>query len=117
VTAPSANGQGTRFDLDAASAAALAEAKPVPFAFTYHGAEYEVPAAVLWPLEIQALIAAGEIDKALPKLLGPQQYDALIAAGITVGELSVLFQAVGEAAGVGGLGNLSAPAQRGSIPT
>jgi hypothetical protein len=111
-----ANGRA-RFDLDAAAASALAEAKPVPFAFTFKGQEFEVPAAVLWPLEAQALIAKGELDRALTMLLGAESYDRLIVAGITVGELTVLFEAVGEAAGVGGLGNLSAPAARVSTPT
>ena len=81
------------------------------------GGPYEVPPAVLWPLEAQAKIAQGELQDALTMLLGAEQYDRLVEAGITVGELGVLFQAVGEAAGVGGLGNLSAPAQRGSTPT
>lgn len=108
---------GARFDLDAASAAALADTRPTPFAFTYHETDYEIPAAVLWPLEVQSLIAKGELETALTMLLGGDVYARLMSAGITVGELSVLFQAVGEAAGVGGLGNLSAPARRDSTRT
>jgi hypothetical protein len=111
------NGQRKRFDLDAASAAALAESKPVPFAFSYKGQDYEVPAAVHWPLEAQALIAAGEIAQALTMLLGGEVYGQLVAAGMTVGELTVLFEAVGEAAGVGGLGNSLPSVQPASSPT
>ena len=114
---PSPNGHRGKFDLDKASAAALAESKPVPFQFTYKGADYEVPAAVLWPLEAQALIAQGEIAQALTMLLGAENYALLVAAGMTVGELTTLFEAVGEAAGVGGLGNSSPPAPVVSIPT
>jgi len=111
------NGRAARFDLDAASAAALAETRPEPFLFTYKGSDYQVPAAVTWPLEAQALIGAGELEDALIMLLGDKQYSALVKAGMTVGELSVLFQAVGEAAGVGGLGNSLALVQPDSTPT
>lgn len=115
---PGPNGRaGTRFDLDAASAAALAESRPEPFLFTYHGADYEVPAAVLWPLEVQAQIARGDLEAALTGLMGADAYRALVAAGITVGELTTLFEAVGEAAGVGGLGNSPQPAPAGSTQT
>src|SRR5262245_48092642 len=108
---PSPNGRrAQRFDLDAAAKAALAEARPEPFLFTYHGADYEVPPAILWPLEAQAKIAAGDLEAALVMLMGQETYDALVAAGITIGELTTLFGAVGEAAGVGGLPNLSGSA-------
>jgi hypothetical protein len=98
-----------RFDLDAAAKAAAAESHPVPFAFTYKGEDYDVPPAVQWPLEAQRLIGLGELDTALAMLLGQDQYEGLIAAGITVGDLTVLFEAIGKAAGVDGLPNLPQP--------
>lgn len=116
MTSPQANGHG-RFDLDAAAAAAAAESSAVPFAFTYHGADYEVPPATAWPLEAQRFIARGELDPALVLLLGKEPYEHLIDAGMTVGELNVLFEAIGEAAGVGSLPNLPQPAQPGSTQT
>jgi hypothetical protein len=100
-----------RFDLDAAAKAAAAESHPVPFAFTYKGEDYDVPPAVQWPLEAQRLISQGELDTALAMLLGDAQYEGLIAAGITVGDLTVLFEAIGQAAGVDGLPNLPQPAR------
>lgn len=114
---PSPNGRARRFDLDKAAAAALADNAPVPFEFTYKGTDYAVPAALTWPLEAQALIAKGELEPALIMLLGSDAYAQLVGAGMTVGELTVLFEAVGEAAGVGGLGNSSPPALPASTPT
>jgi hypothetical protein len=106
-----------RFDLDAAAAAAVAEAEPAPFLFTYKGAEYQVPPATSWPLEAQSLIGKGELEAALVMLLGQDAYAGLVAAGMTIGELNVLFTAVGEAAGMESLPNLSRPATAGSTPT
>jgi hypothetical protein len=106
-----------RFDLDAAAAAAVAESEPAPFLFSYKGADYEVPPATSWPLEAQSLIGKGELERALVMLLGQEPYERLVAAGMTVGELNVLFTAVGEAAGMGDLPNLSPPAPAGSTQT
>jgi len=112
-----ANGQRKGFDLDKAAAAAMAEVKPEPFLFTYKGSSYSVPPAQSWPLEAQSLIGQGELERALVMLLGREAYDQLVSAGITVGELTVLFEAVGEAAGVGGLPNSPQPARAGLTPT
>lgn len=110
-----ANGQP--FDLDSAVKAAYAESAPVPFKFTYHGGSYEVPAATSWPIEAQALIGAGEIDAAMRMILGAETYQALSAAGMTMGELTLLLGAVGDHAGLDGLGNSSRPAGRASTRT
>jgi hypothetical protein len=105
------------FDLDQAAAAAAATQEADPFAFTYHGVTYEVPPSTAWPLQTQALIGQGELGDALVLLLGQEQFDQLCAAGITMGEINVLFTAVGEAAGMGGLPNSRQPAQPGSTQT
>jgi len=105
------------FDLDAATAAAAAESKPVPFLFTYKGENYAIPPATAWPLEAQARIGRGELEAALVMLLTQDAYDRLLAAGMTVGDLTVLFEAVGQTAGVGGLGNSPRPARAGSNPS
>lgn len=107
-----ANGQP--FDLDAAVQAARAESAPVPFRFTWHGVVYEVPPALDWPMEAQALIGAGEIDQAMQMILGADAYQALSRTGMTMGELTTLLEAVGGAAGLGGLPNSSEPAAQGS---
>jgi hypothetical protein len=108
---------GRPFDLDAAVVAAAAESEPVPFQFSYHGAAYEVPPATAWPMAAQAMIGAGDIDKAMHMIVGAEVYQALCDAGMTMGELTVLLGAVGEAAGVDGLPNSSEPAAQGSTRT
>lgn len=117
MTRAASNGQPERFDLDAAAKAAAAESAPVPFAFTFKGEDYEVPHAMSWPLEAQRRISQGDLDGALPMLLGTEQLDRLTAAGITMGELTLLFEAIGQDAGVGGLPNLPQPARPGSTRT
>jgi len=106
-----------RFDLSAASAAAAAESPPVPFEFSYKGEDYTIPPATEWPLSLQAQIAAGDLEGALTGLLGQEPYKRLLADGMTVGELNILFTKIGEASGVENLPNLPVPAQPGSTPT
>ena len=115
MTRAAQNGQP--FDLDLAAKAAKAEANPVPFQFTYKGQAYQVPPAVDWPLQAQALIGEGELEQALVMLMGQDTYNGLLAQGITMGELSTLFSAVGEQAVGGGLGNLPGLAKPASTPT
>jgi len=114
MTGAASNG---RFDLSAAAATAAAETPAVPFLFSYKGEDYEIPPATSWPLSAQAQIAAGELEGALTSLLGKEPLERLIAAGMTVGELNILFTAVGEAAGMTDLPNLPAPARPGSTRT
>jgi hypothetical protein len=117
MTAPAQNGRAERFDLDAAAKAAAAESKPVPFPFSYKGGKYEMPPPPTWPLEAQRLIGEGELAPALAMLVGEEQYGKLLDAGMTVGDLMLLMEAVGKDAGVGGLPNLPEPARRGSTRT
>lgn len=112
-----ANGQPEPFDLDAAAKAAAAESTAVPFTFTYRGETYTVPHAMDWPLDAQLKIARGELNQALPGMLGAEQVARLSAAGMTLAELTVLFQAIGKQAGVDGLPNLPQLAAPGSTPT
>ena len=107
---------GQPFDLDAAVAAA-SEAEAAPFEFTYHGEKYTVPPATAWPLRANALIGAGEIDAGMQLILEGDTYRRLTEAGMTMGELSILLDAVGKSAGLDGLGNSSEPAGPGSTPT
>jgi len=114
VTAAAA---GQPFDLDAAIAAAASETEAVPFDFIYKGEKYTVPPATAWPLRAQALIAAGEADEGMQLILEGTTYRDLSNAGMTMGELTVLLDAVGKHAGIGGLGNSSEPAGPGSTQT
>jgi hypothetical protein len=110
-----ANGQP--FDLDKAVQAAYAESKPVPFRFAYHGEVYEVPPATDWPIDAQAKIGGGDIDGAMRMIMGGDTYRKLSAAGMTMGELTLLLGEVGTAAGLDGLGNSLQPAAPGSTRT
>lgn len=103
-----ANGS-TAFDLDTAAEAAKSEATAQPFAFTWHGESYVVPAATEWPLSAMTAMSEGNLPAALGALLGQEAYDQLAATGITIGALNSLFDAIGKAAGMGGLPNSSAP--------
>jgi hypothetical protein len=114
VTAASARGTEP-LDLESAAAAVLADS--APFAFTYKGLEYTVPAQVTWPVGALSAIARGELDKALDQLLGEAEFQRLSEAGIRLGELNVLFEEMAKAAGMDGLPNSPKPARRGSART
>jgi hypothetical protein len=110
VTAPaSANGHDGPFDLEVAAKAAAAEADEEPFAFTYHGQGYAVPPAKQWPLSALRHVSRGDLDAALPVLLGAEAYDRLTDAGLNLGELNTLFEAIGRTYGIGSLPNSSPP--------
>jgi hypothetical protein len=111
VTGASANGKSEPFDLEAAANARLAEAEAAPFAFTYHGKTYGVPPASVWPLSALRLVAKGELDDALPMLLGQVAYEELSEAGLTLGELNTLFEGIAARYGLDTLPN-SAPSRR-----
>jgi hypothetical protein len=110
VTAPaSADGLDGPLDLEVAAKAAAAEADDKPFAFTYHGEGYTVPPAKQWPLSALRHVARGDLDDALPVLLGEEAYDRLADAGLTLGELNTLFEQIGRTYGIGSLPNSSPP--------
>jgi hypothetical protein len=113
--AASANGQPPAlFDLEAAALAA--EAESTPFAFVYKGHDYAVPPARVWPLSALRQIALGNLEAALPVLLGPDAFDQLTLDGLTLGELNLLFEQLGKQQGLD-LPNSGPRAQRGSTRT
>ncbi len=114
MTTAKANGGPQPFDLETAAAAKLAEAEAVPFAFTYHGKSYSVPPASVWPLSALRLVAKGELDDALPMLLGEVAYEQLSAAGLNLGELNALFEGIAARYGLDTLPNSRPPQRRGS---
>jgi len=114
VTRPTANGGPQPFDLEQAAAAKLAEAKAEPFAFTYHGKDYSVPPASVWPLSALRLVAKGELDDAMPMLLGELAYEQLSVAGLNLGELNALFEGIAARYGLDSLPNSKPPQRRGS---
>ena len=116
MTAGSANGH-TPFDLDTAAAAARAEAEAEPFVFTWQGETYSIPAPTEWPLAAMTAMAEGNLPRAMGTLIGDDAYARLAATGITIGALNTLFDAIGKAAGMGGLPNSLASRQPASTRT
>jgi len=114
VTRPTANGGPQPFDLEQAANARLAEAKAQPFVFTYHGKTYSVPPASVWPLNALRLVAKGELDDAMPMLLGELAYEQLSVAGLNLGELNALFEGIAARYGLDSLPNSKPPQRRGS---
>ena len=99
MTGPSANGNGV-FDLGAAAEAAATEAEGGSFAFTYKGAAYEVPTATAWPMTALRALANGDLDAALSELIGQEAFDGMCTAGLTLGELNLLFERIAKQSGL-----------------
>jgi hypothetical protein len=90
---PEANGV---FDL---SAAAAAEAARDPFRFRYKGKDYELPPQQDWPMAALQALSNGDLDAAMSPILG-KSYDALVAAGLTVGALNTRMDKVATQSGM-----------------
>ena len=113
-----ATANGTKpFDLDAAADAAVTDAEAAPFAFTFKGESYTVPPSTDWPISALRKISAGDLDGAMPVLLGEDAYERLSAAGLKVGDLSVLFEAIAQHSGMTDLPNSPPPQRRASTRT
>ena len=115
MTGATANGDGL-LDLEAAAGAAATEAERAPFTFAYKSRRYEVPAMAGWPLKTVRAVALGDLEGALGELIGAD-YDRMCDAGLTLGELTFLFQSMGATAALPSLPNSGRPARRGSTRT
>jgi hypothetical protein len=117
VTGATANGDGL-LDLEAASAAAASEAQKRPYTFAYKGRKYELPHLATWPMTAIDAVAVGQFRTALGEVMPVAEYDRLCADGLTLGELSFLFEQVGATqAAIPSLPNSSPSARRGSTRT
>ena len=112
-----ARGAGGDFDLEKAAAAAAAEAEAAPFAFSYKGETYEVAPMKSWPAKALPALRDGDLDTALPLVLGKDAYARLTADGLTVGELELLFDKIAAEGGVGDLKNSPPPPRPSSTRT
>jgi hypothetical protein len=99
------------WDLEAAARGAASEAESAPFAFKYKNEEYTIPPMRDWPVRATVDVMNGDFGAALPELLGEAAFDKLTAAGLTVGEMTALFDKMAADAGMGGLPNSSPPAR------
>ena len=113
------NGQQQTFDLNKARAAARAEAKAEHFPFVFGPDDREFHALPMndWPLGMAVFLSEGNLIEAIRLVLAEGEFTDFLACTPTFGDLNLLFGAIGEWAGVGGLGNLSPPPQLGSIQT
>jgi hypothetical protein len=109
------NGQVTwDLEAEAATRAAADEASGRPFAFSYKGHDYSVPAMREWSMEALEAVAAGDFATALPELMGQETYDQMRDDGLTLGELTTLFDKVAELGGMTSLPNSGPRRRRGS---
>lgn len=103
MTGPqNANGHSEAFDLEAAAAA---EVDAAPFAFSYKGKAYELPAMSGWEMTTIRAVALGDLEGALAELIGPATYDQICKDGLKLGELTALFRGAGATAGMPSLPN------------
>lgn len=111
--AATANGAAV-FNLDEAARAAADEAAGLPFRFTYKGESYDMPNQREWSLVALRAFAAGDLEAALEQIMGEAALNRLTNAGLTLGELGVLFEEASRVAGFGNLPNSGPPPRRAS---
>ena len=58
-----------------------------------------MPPASTWPLTALRLVGEGDLEDALPTLIGPDAYERLCEDGLKLGELNALFERIGATAG------------------
>ncbi len=112
MTVSQANGTGV-WDLAVAAEAAASELDLAPFAFAYQDSTYTIPHMKRWPARALAALGKGDLATALTEVLG-EDYENLMNAGLTVGELETLFDKVAAVSGLDSLPNSSQPARPGS---
>lgn len=105
------------FDLDAARLAAAEGDGYAGFDFSFHEEKYHLPGMKAWPLQAQEELAEGRLSQVLRLVMGKEDFDRLLAAGLTLGDLNLLFDELGRASGAGDLGNSEASAPPDSTPT
>lgn len=117
MSAAARNGAAEIFDLEVAAKAAAAEADATPFEFSYKGDRYTVAPMKSWPTKALSALRDGDLDTALPLVLGADAYARLTDAGLTVRELELLFDKIADESGMGDLKNSSPPRRPNSTRT
>jgi len=85
---------GEVYDLDAAKAAQR-EALGEPFVFSFRGAKFALPPSSEWPVEVSAMLAEGNVQKAVFTLLAVLDEDSarnFVAAGPTMGHVNLIIE-------------------------
>lgn len=96
-------------DLDARRAQ-RAEAASADYVVRLGGESFSFPPVNEWPVELTDSLQKGDLMAALRLLLTDEELPRFLAQRPTMGDLNDLFEALGNRAGVGGLGNGSASA-------
>jgi len=91
-------------DLDARRAQ-RAEAESEDFSVRIGGEDFTFPNVREWPVEITERLSNGDLTGAIRLLLPEADHSRFFATRPTMGDLSDLFDSLGQSAGVGGLGN------------
>lgn len=91
-------------DLDAARAQRK-EAQGEGFDVQFGGESFTFPNVKEWPIEITETLATGDMVAALRHLLSSTDVERFLAHKPSIGDLNDLFDGLGKASGVGGLGN------------
>lgn len=91
-------------NLDAARAQ-RAEAGKETYRAQFGGELFDFPGVQEWPIELTEVLQTGDMKAALKLLLSDEDAARFLAHKPTLGDLNELFEALGNASGVGGLGN------------
>lgn len=97
-------------DLDARRAQ-RAEARTEDYVVRLGGERFTFPPVNDWPIELTDQLQNGDLLGALRLLLSEEDMPRFLATRPTMADLNDLFEALGNRAGVGGLGNSSASAR------
>jgi hypothetical protein len=91
-------------DLDARRAQ-RAEAAGEPIDVRLGGDVFTFPTVREWPVDLADVLSRGDLMGGLRLLLPPDDFDRFMGHRPTLGDLSDLFDGLGKASGVGGMGN------------
>lgn len=91
-------------NLDAARSQ-RAEARKEDLRVQFGGELYDFPGVQDWPIELTSILQSGDMVAALRLLLSDKDVDRFLSHKPTLGDINELFEGLGKASGVGGLGN------------
>jgi hypothetical protein len=91
-------------NLDAARAQ-RAEARKESLRIQFGNELFDFPGVQDWPIELTSVLQSGDMVAALKLLLSEEDLARFLKHKPTLGDINELFEALGNASGVGGLGN------------
>jgi hypothetical protein len=66
---------------------------------------FDFPGVQEWPIELTAVLQTGDMVAALKLLMSDEDVERFLKHKPTLGDINELFDSLGKASGVGGLGN------------